>query len=305
MQEDKAGKAQPIPGKLINDAELKEVNQLISKCPTNALSLSDVNSNMSKKDFVDNAIKKLSSISEISIKKSDFPYKESEFSVPRYGAAGQYSYNYSSESSANNAAEREFDSRAYSQMKPFALNLVMQYKSKYLAPYYSADSANVYTKKNSEIIQVLSEIAGEYESLFNKKLDSSFTVFDISPDTSRNSVLDMLRKDTLFADEVAERIANKHRSEYPISHYRTYWDTDSEEKYVGKGVFGDKYKTVYCFSGVENANAEFARDMLWIAGYIDINETAYDKACVVVNEYNRNMAKAIEEKISILKNYDS
>lgn len=302
LQEDNVGQAVPIPGKLINDSELNEVNDLISNCPAKALSLVEVKNAKSKKDFIAAAIKKLSEIDEMEKpKQSDFPYNSSELSVPYYGATGQYSYNYSSNSSANSAAEREFNSRAYSQMKPFALKLVMQYKSKYLAPYYVAGATSVYEKKNTEIEKILAEISGELESMFGEELSPDFVEFDVLPDTSRDSMLDMLRKDTVFADEVAERISNRHRSEYPLSSYSMYWDVDYEEKYVGKGVFGDKYKTMYCYSGVEVANEHFAKDMLYIAGYIDINITAYDKACVVVSEYNTNFKKAIEEKIAILK----
>ena len=258
--------------------------------------------NISRKDFISKAEKCLLAISGLKRPElSDFPYNSSEFSIPCYGAVGQWSYDYSSYSSADNAAEREFNSKAYSQLKPFALKLVMQYKSKYLALYYADGKNRIYEKKNAEIKKVLKEIAGEYECLFGKKLDKSFTDFDVLPDTYRDSMFDMLKRDTVFSDEVAERIANKHRSEYPISEYHSYWDIDSEEKYAGKGLFGDKYKTVYCYSGVEKANEELAKDLLWVAGYIDINVTAHDKACVVVSEYNTNMQKEIKKKIEMLK----
>ncbi|MBQ8195485.1 MAG: ferredoxin [Oscillospiraceae bacterium] len=303
LQEDSTGQAIPVPGKLISDNELATVKQLIDNCPVSAISFVEVQKPMSAKDFIAAATKKISAIATLPTpKQSDFPYNSSEFSVPYYGAAGQYRYEYSSESSANSAAEREFNEKAYSQLKPFALKLVMQYKSKYLAPYYVSGPTSIYEKKNAEIKSLLAEIAGEYESIFGQKLPASFVTFEVFPDTERNSMLDMLRKDTVFSDEIADLIASKHRSEYPISNYRSTWDTDYEDKYIGKGMFGDKYKTVYCYKNVEAANKELADDMLRVAGWADINEIALDKACVVVDQYNRNMKKAIEEKIAILKN---
>lgn len=302
LTESSTGEAVPIPGKFISDAELDKANELVNICPAGALSIVEQKSVKNKEDFIKNAISKIQSITDLKEpSEKDFPWNSSEFHVPCYGATGQYCYEYSSNSSANSAAQREFSARAYSQMKPFALNLVMQYKSKYLAPYYVEGAISVYEKKNAEIKMVLTEIAGEFESLFGENFSSNFTKFDVLPDNERNSLLDMLRKDTLFSDEVAERIANKHQSEFPISSYSMYWDTDSEEKYVGKGVFGDKYKTMYCYSGVEKANEAFAKDMLWVAGYIDINLTAYDKAVSLVRLYNASKKKAIEEKISLLK----
>lgn len=307
LEESSTGMAVAVSGKYISDNDLQQVEELVRNCPEGALSIVEEVLNMSKQDFVKNAVKQLESIAELGKpESSDFAFHKSDYSLQTQYPNGQYEFEYSSYEKANRAARNEFDRIAYSQIKVMALNVLTMYRSKCLAPYYDLKSPNLYADNNKKIENILKEINGRYKALFGESLGDKFETFEAYPDTSNCSVLEGLANNRYFSPHFASEVEASINSEYPLSSYETYWDIDDREISECKGKVGTRsfrqvYVTKYGYTNVQNAVKELAKDIINYISYEDIKSSAYDYACSLIREYNYEMENKIRERIDILK----
>lgn len=292
-----------VSGKYISDNDLQQVEELVRNCPEGALSIVEEVLNMSKQDFVKNAVKQLESIDELGKpKSSDFSFISSDYLLSTGFPNGEGDYIYSTRDKAIKAALQEFDRIAYSQIKVMALNVLTMYKSKCLAPYYNLDSPNLYDENNKKIENILKEINGRYKALFGESLGYEFETFEAYPDRDSNSTLRGLYKNEYFAPTLASKVEKKMNAEYPISQYSCYCYINDREVWEEKGAFGrEKYVRRYCYNSIENAVDHLKENVISNVSYTDCQASAHDFACLLIYQYNYNMKKEIRERIDILK----
>lgn len=270
LQENVDGNAEPILGKVIADNDVALMNKVVKDCPEQALYIVESDSKAGKAGL-DDAIKQMKNIMETfsvkRVKVDDIKLKGDDYYIPVPYSSKDRRYDYSSESQAKSAARDEFRRLCYSESayKPIIKKVFVEYKVKYLKPYYTctATEESVYYKYNKEVEKCLAEVFAKVISACGgeKKLPESWMKFSVYPNSRDIMALDVLEHFDMRSDNSG--IMTDFRNSYAtdIDTRLGYLDYDYEEVYEGSGFFGDKYKKKWGFSGFDDEAKTFIEDL--------------------------------------------
>ncbi len=316
LQENEEGYAIPAVGKSIKTNDFEVIEKIISECPENAITIID-NSNTNKKgkeglnDLVEVLKKKADnfSVKRVSKKevlfacdnyKLDFPYSTLENSSRN---------NYKSKSAAVSGARSEFSRLYYSESayRPVLKKLFVEYKVKYLKPYYTLEDTeeSAYYSYNNDIRNMLSNIYTEAMELCQGSCDLSeeWKSFYISFKRDDMSIYCLREFDELSTNSgiISEF---KSSGEYTsLDWYIDRMDFDCWEKYVGKGLFGDKYENEWSFHGFEASVKEYIDDFKKAIGYKAdaLSESATERINSALEDYEKKAKELLKIKITELE----
>lgn len=309
LVENAEGKAEAASKGYIADFFMAQAQQIVSECPVRALSIVEAGQaqNSGEKGLAELKIaleNKLRNFKFPSITKEHVKFKADNYAISVPYAQGEYNYAYSSESKARSAGKEEFDRILYSQYRPIILSVFVQYKNDKLQPFYTCECTekSFYYGINREIEKMLQAIATEVAAVTNGecKLPQSFTEFNVYPNHRKDGYLDIALKG--FENRSTQSgivAALKDLSGTSLNDYAQGIDTDDTEEYDGEGFFGSsKYKTKWCYSGIEAVCQEYIKDLKWAMDYVDIDEGALEVVNAVVGEYIQEAKKTIESKLA-------
>lgn len=295
--EDKNGTAKVAKYAKIDKKNSKLVQDIISFCPTKAISLIQNDSKYKNyKDLVLQMRKQLESITIPDVKTEDVKMDANAYYSSAFDNATTSSgYDYSSESKAMSAALNAFERECYTKYKRFMVDIFVQYKIDKLRPYYMCDETGYYAEKNKTFEETLTDIANEIISYSNGEiiLPEDFCTFNIFP-----SKRDLERLSNFEQINFASSIWAAYRSgSYSrVKDYESWIDTD--DLWVDSGFFGDKYK--YCYRSWD-AVEEFKKDMRREINYYDIDEEAAGEINWILEQYRKEVKEAIDAKCDILE----
>ncbi len=275
------------------------LSKLLQACPMELFEL-DEGAAVSDQDLIRQKLEILKQ--DASLKKpgaKDFAVNADEFFIPWPSAGGERRYNYTSDSAAEAAAMREFESKMYSQVNNYILQLITEYRIRYVKPYYTDDfsEGSVYAQNNRKVSDVLKEI----NVLFGNKFPDDFCEISVMP--SNDLTWKMLRKGELISNELVSTVRSEYN--YRPSDYSCYWRTDYMETIAGKNWRGDfKYKDMYCYYNLRDAFRECTADLTRAFGYAgsDIQRAALGHAEWLVEQYNKMLKDTLSKKIKQIEN---
>lgn len=293
FKESNSGSASVNEGKLLDDN--LQAKKIAAVCPNKIIEVVQAGAN--KKQEAIKIIEQLKKFSGCPVPTESmlrFDKNEYHIDIP-YSRGGEYDY--SSIRAAERAARDEFVSKMYSQIDNIILNIITQYRVKYVKPYYTKNinEGSVYAKTNSEVSILLKSL----RNVIDDKLPSDFDTVEVFPD-ERSLDWKMLNKGELISDELISAVKNEF--DYPADDYIAYIDTDSMERCVGTSWRGDlKTKEMYCYGNLREAFTELGKDILNACYYADesIMHQAVESTQYLVNDYNERLKKFLAEKIKL------
>lgn len=237
-------------------------------------------------------------------KRESVKFDKREYNISIPVATGERRYEYPSEDAANRAAEREFNSKMYSQMDVIILRIITEYRVKYLKPFYTKEYNSFFADCNSKVSEILNKLECilKNNNLAND-LPANFSEINIFPEN--DLYWKMLNKGQIMSDEMISTIKSKfHSRSYSDLGSYNYWDTDYTERPDGTNLRGNtKWKEKYCYKNMSKAFQELAKDLLNAIDFKDdvIEDRALEIIKVLVDEYNKLLVDIISEKIIYLE----
>lgn len=314
LTEDSKGNAVAVDGKFIDELKLSDIKRIVSECPVGALFINEVSSTSKKgKAGLNELLAKLESkygkYSILSVPSSEFKFNPKDYYIPVPHSPNEYRRNYNSRSSARSAASSDFSKMLYSESayRPILKKIFVEYKMKVLSPYMTCTESkeSYYYTINSKIEKELKDIYAEACSLCDGKfaLPKEWADFKVYPSQKQYSPIYFVEH---FEDRSTSSgiIAEMKSSSYTqLSYYVDQMDYDYDEIYVGRGVFGDKTKEMWYFSGFSEAAKEYIDDLMSAitGGDPGIEENAADAVREVLAEYNKNVQETLKTKIEQFK----
>lgn len=305
FSEDSTGAATVSPYGKINENNMELVNNIISMCPGQAISLVRNESKYkSYRDIVLQMRKKLEAIRIPDVTEDEVTMNANAYYTNVFSNVSDYSgFIYSSASKARRAALDAFEREVYSKYKNLILDIYIQYKVDKLRPYYTYDENGYYVKKNKEFEAVLNEFASDVIAYSEGKIllpkdFCSFRAFPYGNSTKRNDEFYGYRLANFEVLGWTDRVWNEYKScSYSkVSDYENYIDT--MDCWDGKGFFGDKYK--YNYNSWE-AVSEFTKDLKDQIRWVDTEEEAVSNINGILKEYREDIEKVINDKCTILE----
>lgn len=316
LQENEEGNAQPVVGKVINDADMENIQQIVKECPENALEIVETGSatKAGKEGAAEVAAdlrKKCESLSvkQISRKDIKLDVEHIALDVPMF-CDNQFEYQYSSESAAKSAAKYEFERLCYSEAacQRILKKVFVDYKINVLKPYYSFEKETdcVFFKYNEMIRTFLADAYAEICSLLGDgAVPVDWKSFSLYPDDEYGAI-----RELKIFDEKSKSygigIIAKLKEGYSCNEYVDFMRFDDMENYVGESFFGkSKYKTVWNFSNFNQAAERFNRDMKHAIKYKfpDIEEETANTINYMFGKYEKELKKNFNAKIDELERY--
>lgn len=295
------GKAQVKNGNSIQSKDEGQIQEVVELCPENAIDFQNVKlkalTNTQKQSLVNNLITNLKAVRVAAPTYSDLKFDKEKYKFAEYIDAewlhGDYEYNYKSSSSAQDAGWSEFNRKFYSRREQFIMEILSQYGTDKIYPYYDLSAQGVYAKWNKQFEEVLNNFIEEisiYEDI--KPLSADFTSFQIYPSVNGD---DYKRNNPITrAAGIAEKMSDdKYRNE---NYYRDYIDTGSieEEK---EGRFFSRTVTRYCYEYNYKICQEFKSDMLTMIAFYDLDEEFIHTLKRIVEGYSQKVEKEIKKKV--------
>lgn len=273
----------------------KEIfNKLKEICPVDAF---EFDSKVSKKTILLELKKKLEDFKGCLLPTvKDLPFNVDEYRIPiPVGSSSRYVY--SSDREAERAALSEFERKMYSQIDNLILQVITEYRIKYVKPYYTKNEneGSVYAKINAEVNEIIDGIM----NILAEKTPSNFSKINVFPDNDIS--WKMLNRGELLSDEMISAV--KSQFDYSADSYSYKWDTDYTEVIVGKSLFGDfKCKEKYCYENLYDAYIELRKDLMncfkWTKDRLE--ERAVEVTSWVVGEYNEELSEEINKRVEML-----
>ena len=289
------GKAKANP--VIYNLDENRLKNIQEACPYKA-----IESNTHKKitkEYLFTELEKLKNYTPKYPTQKDFKFNEKEYSISIPYGQGQHRYEYSSERAANNAAEREFDSKMYSQIDVIILKIITEYRIKYVKQYYTKEENSFFAKCNQEISNILENLVGILEANnLAQDIPDNFATINIFPEYK--DTWKMLNKGQLLSDEMISTI----KSEFIACEYSCYWDTDYTERPDGTNWRGNtKWKDKYCYKDLDKAFKQLAEDIMWAINFKRerLEERAVEVTRWVIDEYIEVLQKELSNKIDWLE----
>lgn len=283
-----------------DSAEFKSLKDI---CPMDAFEIIETKP-LTKQDIVTES-EKLKNYVVRYPDRNTFKFDKSEYDISIPVASGERKYEYSSDTAADRAAEREFNNKMYSQIDTIILKIITEYRVKYLKQFYSKTSEDnsFFLKCNNEVSELLCKIVSIIKNNdLSNDLPNDFTKINIFPEN--DIYWKMLSKGEIMSDEMISPIRNEFNSgSYSDLSSYNYWDTDSMERIVGTDRHGyTKTKEKYCYRNVHKAFLELKKDLLKACGYADdkIEERALKIVNALIDEYNKQLQSALASKLAYL-----
>lgn len=274
----------------------EEYRQLEALCPAGAFHIDD-SINIEDKGAITrkllNALRQCNGIAEPTTK--DLIFEAKNYPIPRPYPSGQYDYIYNSARAAEAAAQREFESKMFSQIDGYILKVITQYRVDKVKKYYTAslEEGSVYAQYNQKVSDLLKQINRHLGNIF----PDSFCEINVMP--NRDQTWKWLNKGELVADNLISSVRSEFN--YSASDYSYKWDTDDTERPDGTDWRGRmKFRDKYCYRGVENAIEEAISDLRRACDYASdsIERNALDAVQWLVSVYNKELKKVLDEKIA-------
>lgn len=274
----------------------KETIQILNEiCPQKCFILDN---NISKKILISKLVqelKKQSTIKHLEIK--DVPFNINEYAIPIPKESGNLLYRYSTSNAAEEAALKEFKCKMHSQSENILLKIMTEYRVKYFEKYYTlkSEKESVYLLNNIYIENILKSI----KKLTSDPLPNDFDTFNAKPDKIMLSIItdgDLDKDNETYA-----------YSEFEGAYARDYdycWSYNWRDDYVGNTIFGNpKYKTKYCYYGVDKAFSECAKDLKDACYYAKdkIEQRSIEIINRTIDSYNSEVESLIKQKLDLIR----
>lgn len=309
MEEMPDGKAQPKGTGILTDHDERGFSKVVEGCPAKAITLESI-VKRDKAQIIASAEKKIASFSLHVPTREELSYdrKYADFPVPGY-VRGEERPEYSSYDRAKSAAQDAINQAMFSQRGAIVRNIVNNYCMDKLAPYtrYDETEKNFFYASNKKAEQLLSEIAGDIQSLNpQKKIPENMLKIQSRPDSGKDWEIKSLKEDILYQSDII--ISREMSGEYyKLSYYVQDCDIDSQEVYAGKGMFGhDKYVDKYYFSKTRLAFEEIAKDIRSACdgsfNDVIVDEFALDMTNSLVERYEKRLKDELKSKVTELIN---
>lgn len=285
-----------------NSPEFKMLKDI---CPVGAFEIVKTKS-LTKQDYVTGLDKIKNHIIKCPTKEV-LKFDKKEYNIPIPVASGERRYEYSSDSAAERAAEREFDNKMYSQIDTLILKIISEYRVKNLKPYYTKleGEGSFFAQCNAKLEEFLEDMVGLLKDKgLADDLPKKFTNVDVFPDS--DIIWKMLNKGEVMSDEMISVVRKEFNGLYRsyLSSYN-YWETDSMSSYAGtdrKGnvQFGEKY----CYKNMHKAFEKLAEDILDSCELAsnEIECRAMEIISGLIDVYNDLLHKAMTERVIYLEN---
>lgn len=332
--ENAVGIAEPAKHAYISAEALSKAEQIVAKCPMQALSIVQQNADGSTSSYQSGSsaacsgnsrgsgscnqvalealpallAKRFAAIPLPEISKQDIAFDANNYSLDYPYPQGEYRYDYSSEEKANKAGLAEFNRIAYSQFRKFNLSVFVQYKLDKLKTFYSLDAEGFIPKLNQRYEDLLVEFVNQAQSLSGGQVHfpADFTTFAAFPggDAGTCKKLYLYALEHYDEQSTCSGIMQEFRSGAcsSLADYQCYFDTDDQETYEGEGFFGgSKYKYKYCYCNVRGAVDEYLKDLKYSMNYVDVDKFAWSRIQVIVQAYQQEAQKLCVQKLQLFK----
>ena len=238
-------------------------------------------------------------------KKESLKFQKEEYCIPIPSAVGEYKYEYSSESSAKNAARTEFDRKMYSKIDTLILKIITEYRVKYLQKYYIKEDDGFFSICNKEISEILNNLVNILK-LVNPSIEFPAGFSDVKVYPDKDFVWKMLNKGELMSDEMIQVVKSEFYSNSysSLSSYESYWDIEEREVADGTDWRGNtKYKDKFCYCNMREAFKELAKDILNSCYYVDnrIEDRAIELISGMIDVYNEQLQVELASKIEFFE----
>jgi len=303
LHEGEGGIVEVIGEGIIADSDLEKIKNIISLCPTDALSLVEeqINVNQKLSDLKNKMQQPLvftpPPLAEYAFDLEDKNAYAKELHVTS-SLDGEYDYDYKSWDSANSAGQREFRQEIYSQVDALAQQVMVMYMQRKMnkVARYAEIPTNYKYSVHQNLIKNLRAFVNEIESYTGKQisLPSDFYTFRT--------------KDTDYInarqDHVNEWLADNIRSEMkPASEFETCVGVDKTKDSVRvSSWFGDdEWKTVtkYCYYLRVEKMERFYNNVARAAWY---GGKYTSKFCTEeLNRFHKDIEEEWKNKISYLQ----
>lgn len=303
--EDKSGKAKVYECAFILDKDLLALSDLISLCPTNAINLKDVKIDDNIDMILGNLKNELLSSFMIYQPCNMFTYDKDKYqlSYPDSPNFWGSDYKYSSESQALNSGLDEFDRYTYSKYRKIMVELFVQYKMDKIFPFYDLSESGHIAHVLQNIRMILWNYAGQINAYYNEQIlhnDFGEIIIDFNDELIKRHYIDVSEFER-FSTTSGVWADFKSESYSSLSSYKSYIDTDEMEMYVGRGLFGDKFKTRYSHRGLMEVTDEFYSDLQRSMSAVDLDEKAAMYVNLFIRAFNYLLIKAFADKFKQIK----
>ncbi|MCI8960817.1 MAG: hypothetical protein HFG62_17145 [Lachnospiraceae bacterium] len=214
-------------------------------------------------------------------------------------------YEYSSYEKAKRAGLEEFNRLMYSQRLSIIQGLMIEYKANILLPYYRYERAsnNYYYRIEQEIQTLLERVVAEVKLVKPEMvLPDDFTKVAITINYKKDMAAYYFEEG--FEQGQANRALGEiSNSNYSLSSYDCYFDMDDTEEYAGSGIFGDKFKTKYCFYNLKEAFESLAIDIVDACRSVtsDVTTDAYGLLQNLWGNVERDIKRQLSGKAELLR----
>ena len=315
LRENEDGNAEVIPGKAIAEQDIKTIQKIVQDCPEGALEIISTGSTagtgiagaQAVVHKLDRELKAIE-VSEVESSKLDFNVDDFDIPIPR----GSIEYRrYSSKSAAKSAARDEFRRLCYSETayRPVLKKIFVEYKVKRLRPYYTCtDTADsIYYGYNQQVRKLLADARAEINMLLGREaVPQAWQEFSVYPSTKDWAIECLLKFDERSTHSGIIGDLREMGQYTSLSWYIDRMDYDDYEEYDGEGLFGrTKYKKVWEISGFNDAVEEYMDDLKGSISskFIDVQEDVEREVNGALEDFGKQLKKAIDEKLTQLKQY--
>lgn len=300
------GKAIPKgTGMIPADAE-HEIKNVISSCPVHIISLQAVKA-LCVSDLRQMIQTELRDFTVDRIDRSTLKFDTDAIYIPMAFSPKQYQYDYSSYNRAKNAAGDEINRLMFSQRKSIIQDVLVQYKTQKLRPYYQYEQTNdnFFFQLECNAKTILMRIIDQIK-IYKPDLSIPSNLLDLSVRPDKNDSFILIFTQNWFEESNSTRVLNELSGEYyTLNYYANLCDIDDMEMYTGTGLFGhEKYENKYAFKNLDCSFQELANDIKNACVSV-ISHESLDEACdmvsAIVENYSKKVKSVLNEKAQILE----
>ncbi|WP_296829288.1 ferredoxin [uncultured Megasphaera sp.] len=290
-------------GKLEAQDVIAEAQEMVELCPEQAIALSDIQtkslSSDEKKAVVDGLKKALGSIKIPGPTSSDYNFDKEKYSFEiDYGYLdGTHNYKYKSSSAAQDAGWKDFKRRNYARIEQYAMEVLSQYGTDKIAPFFDASEQGMYAKWNKQFETILRDTADRVaNALGDSSLPDDFCTWNVLP----TQYIDRFKDYNPIKWGAKVDKAMRSDSYTDESWYKRCVDTDDMEE-EESGRFFSRTVTRYCYKYDKGLGKDFKKDIVDAIYLLDMNEYYEEVLSWIIDDYKSNIEKMIESKCKALE----
>lgn len=293
-------------GKIEAQEVIAAAQEMVDLCPEQAIQLSDIQakalSTAEKQQIIAQLKAKLSSIKIPNIQRSDYDFDREKypFDIDYNYLDGTHNYKYKSSSDARDAGWKDFKRRNYARIEQYAMEVLSQYGTDKIAPFFDASEQGVYTKWNKKFEAILQEtVDSVVNSLNGSPLPDDFCTWAVFPTQYIDNFKDY-NPIKWGAKVEREMRSDSYSSE---SWYKDCVDTDDMDFDEPGRIFKGTTRTVtkYCYKYDKGMGKDFKQDILNTIYNSDIDEYYEEILGGLIDDYRSNIEKTIEAKCKVLE----